>query len=53
MATTYRSARPGHVLRITISVGGPLRENYLRGVTDTANSDEWDTEIGWPISAHD
>jgi hypothetical protein len=34
---------------VEISVDGPLRENYLRGITDTANSDEWDTEIGWPI----
>ena len=32
-----------------ISVDGPLRENYLRGITETANTGEWDTEIGWPI----
>ncbi len=38
-----------YVIKHEISVDGPLRENYLRGITDTANSDEWDTEIGWPI----
>jgi DNA-binding transcriptional MerR regulator len=38
-----------HVVKHEISVDGPLRENYLRGITDTADSDEWDTEIGWPI----
>lgn len=38
-----------YVMKHEISVDGPLRENYLRGITDTANSDEWDTEIGWPI----
>jgi DNA-binding transcriptional MerR regulator/effector-binding domain-containing protein len=38
-----------HVIKHEISVDGPLRETYLRGITDTANSEEWDTEIGWPI----
>ncbi|MGO9502666.1 MAG: MerR family transcriptional regulator [Streptosporangiaceae bacterium] len=32
-----------------ISVDGPLREYYLRGPQDTADCDEWETEIGWPI----
>ena len=32
-----------------ISVDGPLREYYLRGVIDTADQAEWRTEIGWPI----
>ena len=32
-----------------ISIDGPLREYYLRGVTDTADQAEWRTEIGWPI----
>ena len=32
-----------------ISVDGPLRENYLHGITETADTGEWDTEIGWPI----
>ena len=40
-----------HVIKHEISVDGPLRENYLRGITDTANPDEWDTELGWPIFA--
>jgi DNA-binding transcriptional MerR regulator len=38
-----------YVIKHEISVDGPLRENYLRGMTETANSDEWHTEIGWPI----
>ena len=38
-----------YVIKHEISVDGPLRENYLRGITDTANPDEWDTELGWPI----
>lgn len=38
-----------YVIKHEISVDGPLRENYLRGITETTNSDEWDTEIGWPI----
>jgi len=32
-----------------ISVEGPLREYYLRGVQDTPDQAEWRTEIGWPI----
>jgi effector-binding domain-containing protein len=38
-----------YVMKHEISVDGPLRETYLRGITETAKSDEWDTEIGWPI----
>jgi DNA-binding transcriptional MerR regulator len=38
-----------YVIKHEISVDGPLRENYLRGITETDNSDEWDTEICWPI----
>jgi DNA-binding transcriptional MerR regulator/effector-binding domain-containing protein len=32
-----------------ISIDGPLREYYLRGVGDTPDQAEWRTEIGWPI----
>jgi DNA-binding transcriptional MerR regulator/effector-binding domain-containing protein len=32
-----------------ISIDGPLREYYLRGVADTPDAAEWRTEIGWPI----
>jgi len=32
-----------------ISIEGPLREYYLRGVQDTPDQAEWRTEIGWPI----
>jgi DNA-binding transcriptional MerR regulator len=38
-----------HVIKHEIGVVGPLREHYLRGIADTTNSDEWQTEIGWPI----
>jgi DNA-binding transcriptional MerR regulator len=38
-----------YVMKHEISVDGPLRENYLRGIAETANTGEWDTEIGWPI----
>jgi DNA-binding transcriptional MerR regulator len=38
-----------YVMKHEISVDGPLRENYLHGMTETANTGEWDTEIGWPI----
>jgi effector-binding domain-containing protein len=38
-----------YVIKHEISVDGPLRENYLRGITETADTGEWDTEIGWPI----
>ena len=32
-----------------IGVDGPLREYYVRGPNDVADSAEWVTEIGWPI----
>lgn len=38
-----------HVMKHEIGVEGPLREHYLRGVAETAESAEWQTEIGWPI----
>ena len=38
-----------YVMKHEISVDGPLREIYLRGITETADASEWDTEIGWPI----
>jgi DNA-binding transcriptional MerR regulator len=38
-----------YVIKHEISVDGPLRENYLRGISETADTGEWVTEIGWPI----
>ncbi|MBE2320615.1 MerR family transcriptional regulator [Solirubrobacter sp. CPCC 204708] len=38
-----------HVVRHEIGVAGPLREHYLRGIAETADAAEWQTEIGWPI----
>jgi DNA-binding transcriptional MerR regulator len=38
-----------HTMRHEISVDGPLREYYLTGFLDSKDSDDWQTEIGWPI----
>ncbi|MHB8691482.1 MAG: MerR family transcriptional regulator [Solirubrobacteraceae bacterium] len=38
-----------YVIKHEIGVDAPLRENYLRAFLDTANAQEWETEIGWPI----
>jgi DNA-binding transcriptional MerR regulator len=38
-----------YATRHEISIDGPLREYYLRGVQDTPDEAEWRTEIGWPI----
>lgn len=32
-----------------ISIDGPLREYYLRDSHNTADPQQWQTEIGWPI----
>lgn len=37
------------VVRHALTVDGPVHETYLVGPRDTANSDEWRTEIGWPV----
>ena len=42
-----------HVMRHEISVDGAVREYYLVGFLDTADSGEWKTEIGWPIFRSD
>jgi DNA-binding transcriptional MerR regulator len=36
-----------------ISIEGPLREYYLVGANETANPEEWLTEVGWPIFRSD
>jgi hypothetical protein len=38
-----------YATRHEISIDGPLREYYLRGVGEVADEAEWRTEIGWPI----
>ena len=43
----------GELGAYVISVEGPLREHYLVGLLDTRNTDEWETEIGWPIFRSD
>ena len=48
--------RPGHHAQLTqhaddgtLGVDGPIREYYLIGQRDTADTSQWRTEIGWPI----
>ena len=38
-----------YVMKHAIGVDGSVRETYLTGYIETTNTDEWDTEIGWPI----
>jgi len=42
-----------YAVRHEISIDGPLREYYLVGLLDTDNTDEWETEFGWPICRSD
>jgi DNA-binding transcriptional MerR regulator len=45
---TY-AALAAHVARYALAVDGPIREYYLVGQRDTADSSQWRTEIGWPV----
>jgi DNA-binding transcriptional MerR regulator len=38
-----------YVTRHALAVDGPLREYYLVGQRDTADTSRWRTEIGWPV----
>ena len=38
-----------YVIKHEIGVAGPLREHYLRGLADTPDSSQWQTEIAWPV----
>jgi DNA-binding transcriptional MerR regulator len=38
-----------YVARHALAVDGPIREYYLVGQRDTADTSRWRTEIGWPI----
>ena len=38
-----------YVTRHALAVDGPLREYYLVGQHDTADTSQWRTEIGWPV----
>jgi DNA-binding transcriptional MerR regulator len=38
-----------YVARHALAVEGPIREYYLVGQRDTADTAQWRTEIGWPI----
>jgi hypothetical protein len=46
-------ARASHrlhpVRRHALAVDGPIREYYLVGQHDTADTSQWRTEIGWPV----
>ncbi|SEH88649.1 DNA-binding transcriptional regulator, MerR family [Mycolicibacterium rutilum] len=37
------------VVTHALTVDGPVHETYLVGPRDTAQADEWRTEIGWPV----
>lgn len=45
---TY-AALATYVARHAIAVDGPIREHYLVGQRDTADTTRWRTEIGWPV----
>jgi effector-binding domain-containing protein len=38
-----------YVARRALAVDGPIREYYLVGQHDTADTTQWLTEIGWPV----
>jgi DNA-binding transcriptional MerR regulator len=38
-----------YVARHALAVEGPIREYYLVGQHETADTSQWRTEIGWPI----
>ena len=38
-----------YVTEHALAVAGPVRETYLTGPRDTADSATWRTEIGWPV----
>jgi DNA-binding transcriptional MerR regulator len=38
-----------YVARHALAIEGPIREYYLVGQRDTADTSRWRTEIGWPI----
>jgi len=38
-----------HVAEHAISLDGPIRETYIVGPIDSADRDQWVTEIAWPI----
>ena len=40
-----------YVTRHALAVDGPLREYYIVGRQDTADTSAWRTEVGWPIFA--
>ena len=45
---TY-AALATYVARHALPVDGPIREYYLVGPRDTADTTRWRTEIGWPV----
>ena len=42
-------ALAAYVTDHALGVEGPIREFYLVGPHETADEDQWRTEIGWPI----
>jgi hypothetical protein len=46
-----REWQVAYVARHALAVQGPIREYYLVGQHDTADTSQWRTEIGWPTIA--
>lgn len=44
-------ALAAYVTRHALAVDGPIREYYVVGAHETADSAAWKTEVGWPIFA--
>ena len=42
-------ALAAYVTDHALGVEGPIREYYLIGPHETADENQWRTEIGWPI----
>ena len=43
------AALASYVARHALAVDGPIREYYVVGRGDTADTSQWRTEIGWPV----
>lgn len=42
-------ALAAHVAQHAIGIDGPIQERYIVSPTDTPDTTQWRTEIGWPI----
>jgi effector-binding domain-containing protein len=49
VSTSHTDPLAAYVTDHALAVEGPIREYYLVGPHETADEDQWRTEIGWPI----